>query len=196
MKNGTLSKSIERRQFIARSCAVGTSLCFGCSHFFSLANAREVQAVKTYQEKIAGNSGMSYEQVYNFAFRNLLIPQLLEIANQLGKDKFIEMLKAANDKVCSKTEIIDRFYATMPKDFMNNVLDREDLEDSPDLQIFKISKCLWAKTFRDADAGDIGYAMICYGDYADAKARNATLERKTCLMQGDECCHFKWIKNG
>jgi len=58
-------------------------------------------------------------------------------------------------------------------------------------------ECLWAKTFREADAGDIGYAGCCYGDYGMTKSFNPKLklERNKTLMQGHDCCHFKWSMN-
>jgi hypothetical protein len=58
----------------------------------------------------------------------------------------------------------------------------------------KFTECLWAKTFREADAGDIGYAGCCYQDYAMTKAFNPKMEliREKTLMQGADCCHFKW----
>jgi len=191
MKNIPSSELIKRRHFIVRSCALGTSLCFGCSSYFSLINAQVTQEKKTYRDKIEMNSGMSYEQVFNFSFRNLLIPQLLEVANQLGRDKLIDILKVATYKVCSKNEIMDRFYSTIPEEFWKNAMEINILEDTPDLKIWKTTKCLWAKTFRDAGAGDIGYALICYGDVADYKSRNLAFERNSCLMMGDDCCHFK-----
>jgi hypothetical protein len=139
---------------------------------------------------------MSYEQVFNFAFRNVLIPQLISVSRQIGREKFVEMLKSATDEVYSQPEIIKRFYADLPKQFMNNTLNLEVLENSPNLRIYKINKCLWAKTFREAEAADIGYAMLCYGDYASARSKNEKLERETTLMQGHDCCNLKWTKIG
>jgi hypothetical protein len=58
----------------------------------------------------------------------------------------------------------------------------------------RVSACLWAKTFRDAGASELGYASICFGDLALAKAFNPRMEftRDKTLMQGDDCCHFKY----
>jgi hypothetical protein len=49
--------------------------------------------------------------------------------------------------------------------------------------------------FRDGDAADIGYAMVCYPDYAVAKGLNPKLQliRAKTLMQGDDSCSlFVW----
>lgn len=186
--------SENRRQFLSKSIIAGTSLCLGCSHFLSPATGQNNKTNNLFQDKISGNSGMSYEQVSNFAFRNILIPQLKNISNQIGREKFIEMLRNASDEEWSKSEITKRFYASIPQEFMSNVLDLEVLEKSDNQRVYKITSCLWAKTFREDEAADIGYAMWCYGDYAIAKSENEKLHREKTLMQGHDCCLFKWTK--
>lgn len=194
MEKSSTSTTIKRRQFITRSFTAGTSICFGCSHFFSSANAQDVKSVKPFQERISQNSGMSYEQVYNFASRNTLIPQLKSLSNQIGHEKFVKMLKKATDELWADPKTSSNFYSNLPNQFMSNVLDLEVIENNQNTRIYKITKCMWAKTFRESDAADIGYALWCYGDFAAAKASNEKLERESTLMQGHDCCYFKWTK--
>jgi hypothetical protein len=194
MKTGSSSEPIKRRHFIARSCALGTSLCFGCAHLFSSANAQEVKTVKTLQDNISKSAGMSYEQIFNFTYRESLIPLLAAISKQMGREKCIELLKSATNEVYSQPDYMSRYRSNLPEQFWNDVLNLEVVENSPNLRIFKITKCLWAKTFREADASDIGYAVLCYGDYAPARLNNEKLERETTLMQGHEYCLLKWTK--
>ena len=196
MKTVTSSEPIKRRHFISRTCAAGTSLCFGCSYFFSLVNGQDVKISEPTQDKYALNSGMSYEQVFNFAYRDFFVPQLIAASKQIGREKFIEILKSATDEVYSQPEAMKRINTTLPKQFWSNVLNQEVLENTPDLSVVKITKCLWAKTFREEEAADIGYAMFCYGDYAVAKTNNQVLERETTLMQGHDYCLLKWTKIG
>ena len=72
----------------------------------------------------------------------------------------------------------------------------EVLNDSQNVFEIKFTECLWAKTFREADASEIGYAGVCYQDYPMTKAFNPNLKliRDKTLMQGQDCCHFKWVK--
>lgn len=196
MKTVPPSEPIKRRHFISKTCAAGTSLCFGCSYFFSLVNGQDAKITEPTQDKYALNSGLSYEQVFNFAYRDFLVPQLIVASRQIGREKFIEILKTATDEVYSQPELMNRINSTLPKQFWSNVLNQEVLENTSNLRVVKITKCLWAKTFRETDAADIGYAMLCYGDYANARLNNQKLERETTLMQGHDCCHFKWTKIG
>ena len=55
--------------------------------------------------------------------------------------------------------------------------------------------CLWADTYREWGAEDIGYLIECKPDYAVIAAQhsNLKLERTKTLMQGDDCCDFKFI---
>jgi len=188
------TESSTRRQFLTKGIAAGTSLCFGCSYLLSFARAQNAEQDTTFQSKVSKSSEMSYEQVFKFAFGDILAPQLIAVARQIGREKFIEMLKSASDEAWFRSDVRNHFFNNVPKQFWSNVLDVEVLENSEKLRIYKISKCLWAKTFREADAADIGYAMWCYGDYALARTENKKLERETTLMQGHDCCLLKWTK--
>ena len=55
--------------------------------------------------------------------------------------------------------------------------------------------CLWADTWNEWDAGDIGYLVGCAADFANVKAQhpNLRLERTTTLMEGANRCDFKFI---
>ena len=60
-----------------------------------------------------------------------------------------------------------------------------------------MNECLYAKTFRENDAGDIGYAAICIADFAvtDEFNKSIKLTRNSCLMKGDSCCLFEYSMN-
>jgi len=185
---------LNRRQFFTKSFFGGTSLCFGCSYFISSVYSQEAQNNSSFQHKVDKKSEMSYRQVFNFAFRDTLIPQLITISRQIGREKFIEMLKNVTDEVWFQNNMQKSFNSNLPKNFWNHVLNLEVLEKSENLQIYKITKCLWADTFREADASDIGYALWCYGDYAMARSKHKKLERKTTLMEGHDYCLLKYTK--
>ena len=56
-------------------------------------------------------------------------------------------------------------------------------------------RCLWADTWREWGAEDIGYLICCGPDFATIPAQhpNLRLERTKTCMQGDNCCDFKFI---
>jgi hypothetical protein len=82
-----------------------------------------------------------------------------------------------------------------PNPFTANTWTMEIVEDSEEVLEMKFSECLWAKTFKDAKAADIGFKLICLGDYVTAEAFNPKIKliRDKTLMQGHECCNHKYV---
>ena len=69
------------------------------------------------------------------------------------------------------------------------------VEDTPTAFAARITECLWARTFREADAADIGYACLCQTEFAVVPAFNPKMKltfTKT-LMQGDDCCDPRYV---
>ena len=74
---------------------------------------------------------------------------------------------------------------------MQHALDAEIVEQSAEVFEYRVKKCLRAKVFRDSNAADIGYGMVCYPDYA--VARGLKLIRTRTLMQGDAECSLGYV---
>jgi hypothetical protein len=149
---------------------------------------------------------MTMQQVYNFAFKENYIPVMKNLMKQIGKEKFLDMLKKSselqyegdgNDYFKNKERTLKTwsdFSKKLIKN-MNNEITGKILTDNENVLEIRYTECLYAKTFREADAGDIGYEALCYQDYPWTKQFNPNLKliREKTLMQGDDCCHFKWI---
>ena len=121
---------------------------------------------------------------------------------ELGKERAHEILLKSRKKVVEKSvkrNMGDKRIKSL-RDFMKRprpsiyqwALIREDEEASDDRYAFKIQSCLWAKTWGELDAQDIGYMVTCYSDNLSAEAMNPKLrlERKGTLMQGAPYCDF------
>jgi hypothetical protein len=193
--------TIDRRDFLTRSLPAG--LCLGC--WFALApevlaqeQAKKDKPPAAPTDQLGGdtsaNSGMSYEQVFNFAFRDHSIPYLLAIADQIGREKLVEMLRSTTDDTSFWRHYGRRISKDLPAGFWAHVVTTEDIEKTEMVRVTRVTRCLWAETYRAANAADIGYAMWCYTDYATARLNKLKLERNQTLMQGHDCCVLKWIK--
>jgi len=163
-------------------------------------------------DKFLNPSGMSCQDVYNFTFRDNYIPVMKNLCRIVGKEKLIEMLKESSSMVSEA--MVKYWEATYPErslkdwvadmqvflsnDLYKNAVTFEEVSNSDTAYEAKITECLWAKIFREADAADIGYAGICYGDYATTKAFNPKMKftREKTLMEGADCCHVKWEMEG
>jgi hypothetical protein len=163
----------------------------------------------TVKHKFLENSNMTFQEVFDFAYKKL-IPVLQGLAKELGEDYFLDILEkvayestlkagqaAARQLLCNDfAAFIDS--GSEPSDFGKHILTREIVEDKPDAFELKVTECLWAKTFREMGAEDIGYRLLCHTDYADCKGFNPriTLVRSKTLMQGDDCCNHRFVWEG
>ena len=85
--------------------------------------------------------------------------------------------------------------AREPDRFGRHILTLEIVEDTPEVFEVRVTECLWAKTFRDLGAAEIGAMLICHRDYADCRGFNPriTMTRSKTLMQGDEFCNHRFV---
>jgi hypothetical protein len=194
-----------RRQFLSNIIPAGSLFCFGCSNLLALSKFQEKAEIE--KHKFQQNANMTFEQVFRFAYSGYI--SLMQIMlHDMGKDKFIEMLKrAASESAALGAEQLVKslpkndlaaFIKLLDNPLYHNVLTYEVVEQTDNAFEIKVTECLWAKTFREAkqpNAVDIGYASMCHSDYAIAQAFNPKLKmlRDKTLMQGHDCCNHRWI---
>jgi hypothetical protein len=157
------------------------------------------------------DSGMSFRALFRFTFQNYYIPCLERLADEIGRSKLIEMLKRLNSEAVANRQKesikdlprtdFDTFIARSKSGmnrFVKHVLTWEDGERTETSVRTKFTECLWATTFREVNASDIGYAAICYPDYASASAFNPKIKliRPKTLMEGHDCCDFQYVWEG
>lgn len=192
---------------------------FGRRALFSILPARTVGCLACARAALCGQvapqpqtgldwtdpSGMTWEDVFRFAYQTNLIPLLKELASRLGREKFLAMIEQASDDVVrvkaagrplsvpNLTALADGMSDVPP--LARHALDGEIVERSAEAFEYRVTKCLWAKTFREEDAADIGYAMVCYPDYPVAKSLNPKFKliRTHTLMQGADHCGFRYV---
>jgi hypothetical protein len=194
-------KGTHRRRFLGQGLSAGALSCLGCSG--ALARAEESPD----KHRFLADSGMSFKEVFEFAFKNGFIPTVQGLAEELGHQKLVEMLKKAASKAAA--EGVRRQAGQLPANdlaaftaplrgasrFWNHVLSLEIVEDTERAVEVRITECLWAAVFREAKAPAIGYACICHPDFAMAQAFNPKMKlaRSKTLMQGHDCCNHRWV---
>lgn len=160
----------------------------------------------TNTDKSSEDSGVDYQAAFDWTIKDALIPVLKTIANEIGEEDFIGMLKRAGSKLgcqmgknlaqtLGKNDIAS--YAAFVKEnhLFNTALTFETVEETDGALEVSVSECLWARTCREADASDIGYAVFCHGDYDQITGFNPGMKmvRTKTLMQGDGCCNHRWV---
>ena len=151
---------------------------------------------------------ITFRQFYRSRYREA-IDLAKALKEEMGDEKAIEFIKqhtaqkmaAYGKSQAEKTE--DNSLHQYTEQFRNidnykNTLTMEIVEDSDQAFELKVSECMWASTFRDADAGDIGFAMVCHGDYAWAEGYNPKIKlvRDKTLMQGAPYCNHRYVWTG
>lgn len=179
--------------------------CLACARSAACPQGGEqAQATHAWTEK----TDLTWEEMFRFAYQKDLIPLLKALSGQVGREKFVRMLREAEDEVVRKKTAgrppVVRDLTSMAGNMKNmpplmqHALQAEIVEQTSKAFEYHVTRCLWAKAFRDEDAADIGYAMVCYPDYAVAKGLNPKLKliRTRTLMQGDESCSLRYVMEG
>jgi hypothetical protein len=211
MNKKTILSSSSRRQFLFQALPVGTFFCLGSQSLWASLRFNAHEKAPSSQHKFLEDSEMSFRSLFKFTFQNYYIPCLERLAGEIGRDKLIEMLKRLNSDAVAKRQKesikdlpktdLETFLARSKfgmNRFVKHVLTWEDSEQTAKSIRTKFTECLWATTFREVNASDIGYAAICYPDYAAASAFNPRIKliRSTTLMEGHDCCDFHYIWEG
>jgi predicted hydrocarbon binding protein len=198
-----------RRAFLRTALPGGALLCLGGGCLLGCAQAQDKPPTPSPKHKFLGDSGLSFAEVWKSTYGDY-VPIWRGIEKEMGSEKFVAMMKRVIDEVAGKQSAeyakrlgkndLTAFAEDMrkPSGFWQNVLTYQIVEDTPKAFEVKITECLWAKTFRDASAADLGYLLSCYGDYASARGFNPKMRmiRTKTLMQGDEFCNHRYVIEG
>lgn len=205
-----LNLASSRRDFLFNVLPAGTLFCFGCGSLSAWTAGQEEQKAAEKKHKFQEDAGMSFQEVFEFSFKSF-IQTMESFARQLGRDKLLEMIREDSEEVsrldAKKTvEHLQKndfatykaMYKEKPDRFWDHVLTKVITEESDTVIASRITECLYAKTFRDAGAPDIGYAWACHGDFAYDQAFNPKLRltRDKTLMNGDEYCNPRRVWEG
>jgi hypothetical protein len=208
LKPSNLASS--RREFLLNILPAGTLFGLGCGHWSAWIAGQEGQKAAEKKHKFLADSDMSFQEVFEYAYGGF-VGLMKYLGNEIGQDKLIELIKRNSDEgfeqvaqmLSKEGKKIDfaTFRARRRKAsnrFGEHTLTFAIVEDSDEAFETKITECLWAKTFRDSGAADIGYAYICHGDFAMARVNNPKIRliRTKTLMQGHDCCNHRYVWEG
>lgn len=198
-----------RRAFLRAVLPGGALLCLGGRCLIGYPQAQDKPAAAGQKHKFLEDSGMSLTEVFIMAYAAQL-PILQGLEKEIGSDKLIAMMKRIIDEAI-KPQMAE--YAKKlgkndleaylrdfrhPSRFWQNALTYQVIEDAPRAYEVKVTECLWAKTYRDAKAADLGYVLSCYGDFASVEGFNPKMRliRTKTLMQGDDFCNHRYVIEG
>ncbi len=149
---------------------------------------------------------LTYLQRMREQYASHFIPYLRVLERSIGRAKVIETLnelslveaaeyakqvvkeKGKNDLTVFKED----YSPTTPG--ISDMLTIEVLENTDKVWAIKITECVWAKAFQDADAAHYGVAAVCAGDVPFARAVNPKidLDLKGTIMEGKPACILRY----
>jgi len=190
-----------RRDFVKKAFSSCAMCCFASAGL--VVSGRESASLPLPQpHKFQMDSGLTMEEVFNLTIRNEYIPMMKNLMDQVGRETFLEMVRTANDQRFTRPPDMKEFTIAELAGLLKSMAEGPEgqirtagliQEDDRVLEV-TMTECLWAKTFREENAADLGYAAICYQDYPAAGFFNPRLRlyRDKTLMQGDDCCNNRW----
>jgi hypothetical protein len=202
MKRKEGAMDLDRRRMIAGLCASGTLACLGCGRA-----ARAADSGGSPDHGSSAASGMSFQEVFQFAYARSFIPTMKTLAERVGMEVIQDAAcesaaRAVGSAAASSPDRSLSSWARMlkePDEILRHAIAFDIVEDGGTAFEVRVTECLWATTFCAADAADLGYSWVCHPDFAMAQAFNPDmrLHRDLTLMQGATHCNHRWeLKSG
>jgi hypothetical protein len=78
--------------------------------------------------------------------------------------------------------------------FRDGALETDELEKTPERWSFNVTRCKYAELYRALDMAELGETLSCCRDAAlvEGFSENIALERSQTIMQGANCCDFRY----
>jgi len=203
MTENAIRTILNRREFVMRATTVCSMFCFGGGSLFALFRSGQEASSSSEKHKFQKDTGMSYDDFSKFIVGRMLVPIVGAVAAKVGIDVVQEAIfegskkrVAAQVKSLPKRGLADFAQNFKSQDPFNvNTWTKEILQDTDKVFEMRVSECLWAKAFREANAADLGFKIVCSADYVTAETFNPKIKliRDKTLMQGHGCCNHKYI---
>lgn len=210
MQENDLNQKIQRRKFLGGLAAVCAIPCLGMQALYainqdsknSLNQDPQITGKHKFENPFPGE--FSYQDFFNIRYGEF-IRLAKDLEEQMGKEKLIEFLKNRTGKQMfeygkqqaenSPDNSLKTYTAQFKSEYYDKTLTKEVVQETDKVFELKVTECIWAKTFQEYGAEEIGFAAICYGDYSWPKGFNPKIrmERDKTLMQGHDCCNHKYI---
>lgn len=200
---------MKRRQFISSAIPACSLICLGSSGILGASPTKTDAFIQEAKHKFDKEFGrkLTNRQFFAIQYREFIeLTKAME--KSMGNDQTIEFLKNyTKDKMLAygknhAKRSPDNSFRTYVKTFdpvrYQDTLTMEIVENTDTAYEIKVTECMWASTFLAAKAGEIGWASVCFGDYAWAEGFNPKIKliRDKTLMQGHDICNHRYIWTG
>ncbi len=146
---------------------------------------------------------MSYREYYRTKYEEM-VRLVRDLSGELGKSNLLQMIMTTAEQRslvlgnahAEKVPVNDfaTYIGMFREPAYQQIMTMQIVEDAPAAFEVRITECLWASTFKDLEAADIGYAHICHADFTWAEGFNPAIKltRDQTLMQGHASCNHRY----
>jgi hypothetical protein len=133
----------------------------------------------------------------------VLIPLIRRLETEMGTERTHSILR----------EVLSEYYRSMARTFVEQsdgdrmaafmkfaevstaggAIQMEARESPPGRIDADVVRCDYAKFFRAIGESELGFLLVCSGDFPVAETLGIGLERSQTIMQGADHCDFHWI---
>ena len=208
----TISINSSRRQFCTKAVTACSAICLAGGSIVALDKGKNMTGLINDkhifdQEWKAPKGRILTHRLFNRILWGNYIDFAKALEQEWGKEKTIAFIKRQTEKKLfnkgerqakiSKTTSLESYVKQFRGGYKNSLI-KEVVKDTKTIFELKVTDCIWASTFLKFKAGDIGFARICYGDYAWATGFNPKIKliRDKTLMQGHNCCNHQYVWTG
>ena len=209
MKQRMISTGMTRRGFISGLAPVCALSCLSMKKAmaWNFSERDQIQESSGHKFDKSYNRQLTYRQVSDIRYRNF-ISLAKDLEKEMGKEALIEFLKK---RTLAQLLVEGKAYAKRSPDtsfrtfsnifknpWMEASLTMEIIEDTDTVFEVKVTECLVGDTFLRAQAGEIGNAAVCIGDYTFAEGFNPKIKmiRDKTLTSGHSYCNHRYVWNG
>ena len=206
MKELMSSKGITRRGFISGLAPVCALTCLSMNRAIARNISKGDQDKESSGHKFdkSYSRQLTFRQVSDMRYRNF-ISLAKDLEKEMGKEALIEFLEKRTlaqlldqGKAYAKRspDVSFRTFSNIFKNpWMEATLVMEIIEDTDTVFEVKVTECLVADTFLRANAGEIGNAAVCIGDYTFAEGFNPKIKmiRDKTLTLGHDHCNHRYV---
>lgn len=149
---------------------------------------------------------LTHRERFNLEYASHFIPFLKLLEQEIGHEAVIDYLhklalQEAEEYAAYVVESKGKKDLSVFKEDYNpttpgisDLLTIEVVEDTDEAYGIKITECLWADVFREAEAAEFGHAAVCNGDVPFARCINPNIDLALdgTIMEGKEACRLRY----
>jgi hypothetical protein len=134
----------------------------------------------------------------------IMVPVVRALQAELGKKRAHQIIRKALDPVSRQRaqaassrlpgNPVEQVATGLPIFSAGGALDVDILKQTPEAFEFNVSGCRYAEFYKELGEPEIGYLLLCGGDFAQAEGMSPELEftRSQTIMQGAAQCDFRY----